>query len=1010
MEFTPAIDALIRQIDDGLPCLFDGLAAAPHTKALCETLCAASDAREALLNLYKIASAAGEALESLVATVAPTALVQLLRWGPELSRYLAWRPARMALLRSANLSQARSKDSLAQELAARLVALAPDDVDSLRDLVVGFRNEHYLRLAAREFAAAPLEEVCAELSDLADVCIEAALAGGLAVAEARYGPPLLETGGRCGIAVIAMGKYGARELNFCSDIDVVYIYESDEGAAGRVSLNEFFARACRETTKVLAEPASEGFAFRVDLRLRPEGARGPMCNSIAGAEHFYEAWGGPYDRLAWLKARTAAGTMSVGNELIGILTPFVYPRTVSYDVVEQIQGLTRRIRTELITRRGPPGFNVKLDPGGIRDVEFFTQVLQLLHGGKQPVLRDPATLRALDQLLFAGLISEEERAELAEAYELLRRIEHRVQLYEGHQTHLLAQDEAIRRRVAQHLGYTLDAFEAELAARREKIAHIYQTLAQPEDHPAWIVEVMQPEQEQERIEEIFAERGFASATEAATLLGRLKDKPWGPLGRVPSPAVRALAEPLLAGITSSPDPDAALLHFSNLSLRFGRYRGLWDVLASAPEILQLLCSVFGSSDLLAGLLLQQPALIDELSGAGTLVAIRDLGAQRALLERRLGDSLDTDPERALAEIERFHGEELLRIGLADVAGKVGDEQVWAQLTHLAEVVIEAVYQLQLRQTAARFGWPQAEDGRPATMCIIGLGKLGAEEMSYGSDLDILFVYSQAGKTASERRSIDNGEFFSKVAQGLIRSMASGSFRGRLYDIDTRLRPSGSQGTLVVSLAGFAAYHQGRAQPWEHQVLLRARAIAGDPELGAEAERWIEHFVGQKASAASHDELLHLRERIEGELAHEDRDHFNFKLGRGGLLDIEFIAQSLQLRHGATAAGLRVRPTRAVLAAARDAGLLGAEQATALLASHRFLRTLEGRLRIVRGSSAERLPRNAAALEVEARRMGYRRRGAQSAGEQLLTAYEAHTNAVREHFDAIMGQTIPSGDS
>jgi glutamate-ammonia-ligase adenylyltransferase len=292
------------------------------------------------------------------------------------------------------------------------------------------------------------------------------------------------------------------------------------------------------------------------------------------------------------------------------------------------------------------------------------------------------------------------------------------------------------------------------------------------------------------------------------------------------------------------------------------------------------------------------------------------------------------------------------------------------------------------------------------MCLLGLGKLGASEMSYGSDLDLIFIYSGEGATSSPTKSITNSEFFTRVAQRLIRTLTSGTFRGKLYSVDTRLRPSGSQGTLVVSLAAFIAYHERSARPWERQVLLRARPIAGDEQLGAQVASWIDAFLfvaKPPLGRQVEQEIVRLRLRLEKEIAAETNDFYNFKLGRGGLLDIEFIAQRLQLEYGAALPELRGKSTRGVLEAAREAELLDGATATTLLDAYAFLRRLEGRMRIVRGVATERLPREARALEVEARRMGYRQHGAVAAGEQLLDAYRVHTGRTRQIFQQLFSR-------
>ena len=998
------ISALDRLIADADSCALEDTGPLAE---LCALLLRGPEMRESLLRLRALVASAGEqaAAAWTVPSSGAAALAQVLSAGPDLGRMLVGDPGRLDLLLDPTLGRPWPREELAAALDRRVAnAKDPDDLQCLALALTCFRNDQVLRLAACEFGGAPLEQVGLELAHVADLCLDRALAGAHRQLTARHGPP------PCGLAAIALGKHGAQELNFCSDIDVIYIYRDDQGSAGDLTPHEYFSKVCQQASRLLSEPNEEGLCFRVDLRLRPEGSQGPVCNAISGAERYYETWGGPWDRLAWLRARPAAGDLAVGQQMVALMRPFVFPRAIRPEIMDQLQELNRRIKARPHGGGGDT-WNVKLDTGGIREVEFFAQSLQLLHAGKRPELQQGATLKALDRLLFCGLINEREQRALAEAYQLWRRVEHRLQLYAGRQTHSLPDAGPMRRWIVAHLGNThAREFDSEVTRRREQVRAIYATLAgDQEEELSPLVALLDPETSAEYARRLLGEAGFAQPGQAAELLNRLADKPWGPLGRAPSPVESRLAPRLLDELANSPDPDAALHHLSQLSLRVGPFRGLWQMLEENPSTLRLLLSLFGSSDFLARLFISHPELMDQLLQSGKarpLLAPDQLGKK---LQRRL-DALDPDDEEGqLNLLRRVRNEQVLRVGLHDIAGSLELEEVWAQLSALAQAILEQVYPRCLASAARRYGLPRRPDGTPAGMTILALGKLGGQELTYASDLDLVFIHSGGGPSDGPRQ-VTADEFFARVAQRVISALTSAMEEGQLYQVDTRLRPSGNQGTLVSSLAAFQAYHEGSAQLWERQVLLKARPVTGDTSLGQELTAWLQGWVHQACPNAEQLklEVRRLRARLEQERGAGRPGFFNLKLGHGGLLDVEFIVQFLQLLHGASRPQVRHTATLQALDALTRAGALPADLAHKLERGYRFLRRLEARLRVVRDRSAEHLPASAAGLEVMARRLAYRGTGAQTAGAQLLADYERHTEQIREIFMEILGG--PAGSS
>jgi len=860
-----------------------------------------------------------------------------------------------------------------------------------------FKVREVLRIALADLSgAAPLREVTRDLSRLAAAAFEESIRYHAARLVGIHGAP---EGGRVGFCVLGMGKLGGEELNFSSDVDVLYLYDRDGRTAGGsgppVTHLAFYARLAEEVTRAIGAVEESGFVFRVDLDLRPEGRSGPIVSSIRGLEAYYEAQGAGWERFALLKARPIAGTLEVGEEALHRLAPFVWRKYLHLGAIEEMRQLKARAQREA-ARRG--GQDLKLGPGGIREVEFFVQALQLLHGGKDAHLRERGTLRALDRLLFAGLLASRDRDELAEAYVLLRRLEHRVQMVAERQTHQLPDDAAERERLARRAGYPdLPALEAELALRRGQVEARFDDLlrvagggAAPVDERA--EKATDPAATEEERAAALLALGFAEPEASAAQLLRLARRRGTPFSPTAVPEVARGAPALLAEIAAAPDPDQALRHLADLFGQLAAPTATAELLVGSPRTARLLASLFGSSDFLSRSLLQNPELIDQLVHRGSAPLVRGLPELRAELGTRLPAA---DLEMQLGELRRFKSEQVLRIGLHDVAGAIEIEDVSAQLSDLADACVAACLEMAAAETIKRDG-PSA-----ASLVVVGLGKLGGRELGYHSDLDLLFLYSGPGQTAGGR---SNHEHFARIAQRLISHLTLPLREGPLYRIDTRLRPSGSAGPLVVSFDALADYHKKLARLWERQALLRARPVAGDEALFERARREVldPSLYRPVDAAETARELYGMRTRMEKEIAEETTSVANAKLGRGGLVDVEFAAQYLQLVHGEAHPGIRTPSTREALKACVREGLLAPAGFEALSRGYRFLRRLEGRLRIVRDRPIDQVPRSGRELSLLARRLGY---AGPRAPLDLLADYEQATAAVREAFLRVLGVAV-----
>jgi len=960
---------------------------------LCEV---SADPDGALAGAVRALSARRARLGRPAAGAALRPLVTLCAASRYLAAHLAARPRLIDLL-----PLLAGRPRTAQEaLAAALRHAKAPDAETLARRLRRHKLVEVLRIALRDLGGhASLPESARELSWLAASVLEAAVRFHYQRLCAQHGPPEGRTApGPSGFCVLGMGKLGGTELNFSSDVDLLYVYDLDGRTQGPQAIDHFafYARLAEEVTRAIG---ATPFVFRVDLDLRPEGRSGPIVNSLRALELYYEAQGAPWERFALLKALPIAGDLAVGEDGLRRLAPFVWRKYLDLGAVEEMRALKARAEREA-GRRGKQ--DLKLGPGGIREVEFFAQALQLLHGGKDKNLRARGTLPALERLLFAGLISSRDRDELAEAYVFLRRLEHRLQMVAERQTHALPDDPAERARLARRAGYpgpreeAARALDHDLQLHRGRVEARFRDLLRvagggaPDADPNAVLAADPQAEPGERLQALSA-LGFLDPEASAAELSRLARRRETPFSPAAPPDLQEAAPLLLQEAAAAPDPDQALRHLADLFGQLSNPRATSELLLGSPRTARLLLSLFGSSDFLSRSLLRHPELIDQLVHRGSAPLVRAPEELHAELRGRLTG----DTEHDLTELRRFRLEELLRIGVHDVAGALDADLLPQQLSDVAEACVAACLDLATAEVQRRDGVPRHPDGSPASLTVIGLGKLGGRELGYHSDLDLLFLYSGPGETDGARRA-SNHEHFARVAQRLISHLTLQLREGSLYRIDTRLRPSGSAGPLVVSFDALATYHAREARLWERQALLRARAVAGDRALFERASREVlEPSLFRKLDAKEASrELLAMRERMEREIADESFARYNSKLGRGGLVDVEFEVQFLQLVHGSSHPSVRTSSTTAALAELRRTGLLAEQAAGPLARGHRFLRRVESRLRIVRDRAISHLPTSGRELVLLARRLGY---SGPRAGEELLADYERETQSVRAAF-------------
>ena len=947
-------------------------------------LCAASaDPDGALAGSVRALSSRKDRYGGAASRKALAPLVRISAASRFLAQIIAARPRLLDLLASSRFP----------ERPAPLRASRCKDGVSFARRLRAHKQVEMLRIALNDLSGASIPDVTRDLSRLAERAFEAAVQFHYRRLCALHGPPAERSaGGPSGFCVLGMGKLGGEELNFSSDADVLYVYDKDGRTQGANPIDHFafYARLAEAVTASVGSPGATpegGFVFRVDLDLRPEGRSGPIVNAIRGLELYYESQGAAWERFALLKARPIAGDLDAGEDALRRLVPFVFRKYFDLKAIDEMRQLKARAEKEAARA---PGIDLKLGRGGIREIEFFVQALQLLHGGRDPNLRVRGTMKALDRLLYAGLISSRDRDELAEAYVVLRRLEHRVQMLAERQTHSMPEDVRENQRLARRTGYQdASAMSADLALHRSRVEARFKDLLRvasgsgPSEDPR-AAAAADPDATPEQRAAALAELGFDQPDASAEELARLAQKRGTPFQQA-----QPLGAALVTELAAAPDPDQALRHLADLYGGFVHPHATSELLAQSPRTTRLLISLFGSSDYLSRQLLRHPELIDQLVLRGAAALVRERADLRDDVANRLRPLSPLDVEAALTELRRFRNEEVLRIALHDVAGALAVEQVSRQLSDLADACVDACFALARAEIEKRYG------KRDAEMVVLALGKLGGRELGYHSDLDLLFLYSSAGEHGA------NHEYFARIAQKLISHLTLPLREGFLYRIDTRLRPSGSAGPLVVSFDALASYHGREARLWERQALLRLRPVAGDEPLFERAfAQVIEPSVYRPIDrAAAAKELLSMRERIEREIADESPGRYNSKLGRGGLVDVEFAVQFLQLAHGADDPQIRSANTPQALGLLLEHGHLAAQDHAPLARGYRFLRRLESRLRIVRDRSVDRLPEGGAELLRLARRMGY---SGPRAGDDLLSDYQRTAAGIRQAFLRVLG--------
>ena len=892
---------------------------------------------------------------------------------------------------------------------ARRIAQAVKDVGDVEfpDVLRRFQRVELLRIAHMDLVRTlPVDRVTLQISSLADALISACESRAMEQVARRRNlvPP------RAGFVVLALGKLGGSELNYSSDVDINFVHDDllpglDTLDGKRLSdpleIERFFTQVAEKIVQLVTSFTDQGQLYRLDARLRPEGSTGRLVWSARASVDYYYSTGRAWERQALIRMRAVAGDMELAARLWRELDAFVFPPNLSVEEIAEIRALKLQME-KLAEDRGPSEDQIKIGRGGIRDVEYIVQLLQLVKASKVPNLKKANVFQALELLEAEGLLEAEETDALRRGYRFLRQVEHRIQMAHLRQSHRLPDDPGELLRIARSLGFpTIEAFRGRLKRHSAQIRRVFRLLFE---------EPTMPRSETEELPALLdlpVEVGLEAGARQLSALGftdpqeafhRLHALSKGSGSRTFS-GTRAkevfgsIVIRLLREVSRQPEPDRTLRNFEECVRTLGARSVFYQLLAESDRILQLFIEISARSTLMVERLRAHPDLFDELVDAiatGYTFSRETLIAEADRLFRE-----SPDLERDLFKLKHLH---LLLIAIQDLEHVDNLSMTLLHVAELSEALLHAILRATLRECEAKLGpWV----AHPPRFLVLGLGKLGGQEMNYKSDVDLVILYDGSGKTSQQISTPEYFERFSQIA--LQRAGVSDTF-GPLLKIDLRLRPLGGHNSLAISLGAWKQYFQGgQACTWERQAFLRARPVAGDTSLAEEAIRFIRESLvvggsaGPRSSAIALSDIREMRGKLEAHTKPGD-----LKRGKGGIVDVEFIVQALQLCHGKERPEILTPNTAAGLQKLTTAGLLDPTAGSALLTSYQFLRWIENRLSLVGEAGQSLSTLSAEELDSIVQRIGYKSSGEESAGSIFQGELSYYRKVNRRELERVVG--------
>jgi glutamate-ammonia-ligase adenylyltransferase len=786
------------------------------------------------------------------------------------------------------------------------------DVSSVKQVLLQTKLYETIRIAWRDLAGkAPLEETLCDLSCLADAIVDAAMESIYDEVCKSYGQPVDHDGNFQRLVVLGMGKLGAGELNFSSDIDLIFVYPKEGYTNGEniISNEEFFTKVCRRFLKFFSARSHEINLYRVDTRLRPYGDGGPIIMSNSAFEEYYQAQGREWERYAMIKARPIAGDIEAGFKLLKMLNSFIYRRYFDYGSFDSFRDMKHRITQQVKNKKLKD--NIKLGAGGIREIEFFGQLFQLIRGGVEPELQERKILKVLELLQTHNCINEKTKTQLKQAYLFLRLVENRLQAYADLQTHDIPQRPDQRNILALSMGYdTWDEFNKILNDHMQRVHYHFSQLLISEDQE-------KPDQDTQDLRELWVNindpqftadsktiGGFKEPERVLAILRALEEHP--NTKRLTTNGRKKLARlipVLVKKIGEQNEPDAILSQLIDLIITIERRTCYLSLLIESKGALETLITLARKSPWIISFLSQHPALLDELMHPSTLYSPPGIKSLEREMATRMAGIPKGDIEYLLEELCIFRHINMLRVSAADVSGNYPLMKVSDHLTYIAQTVLCQVLQISWDIVTQKYGIPEGISGQDLDHCgfaIVAYGKVGGLEMGYKSDIDLVFLYDAVSGVTKGDKSIDTIRFYSNLGQRVINALTMHTPAGTLYGADMRLRPGGASGMIVSHIESFEDYLKDQAWTWEHQSLIRARFVAGDRALGSRFnEIRNKVLIEQRDEEKLKKEVGDMRERMRDERLKYNKDHFDLKQSRGGIVDIEFLVQYLILKNAYT---------------------------------------------------------------------------------------------------------------
>ena len=813
------------------------------------------------------------------------------------------------LIDSGDLQRPYDLQDYDQKLAKPLSGNIADE-STLHRCLRNYRRREMIRIAFRDLCGwSNLAETVTDLSNMADTCLDrttAILTGWLSD---QYGVPTAEDGSRQQLVILGLGKLGARELNFSSDIDLIFTYPQagrTSGSAKTISNDDFFTRLGRQLIKALSKPTVDGFVFRTDLRLRPYGENGPLVMHFDALENYYQEQGREWERYALIRARAVAGDKQAGRHLLKQLNPFIYRRYLDYGAFDSLREMKQMISLE-VQRKGME-HNVKLGRGGIREIEFFGHIFQLIRGGVTPDLQERSIQKVLRILVRENHIPPEVGDELAAAYVFLRDTEHRLQEFADQQTHDLPADPAEQFRLAAAMNFgNSEKFMLKLERHRDSVHRHFQMLLEVKDPETdsqktdkQLLGIWQGLVSDEQAETVLQGIGFRRPLEVLRLLKYI-GAALGPdqIGSKGRQRLEKLMPQVLKTVGRAKNPEPVLGRIVDLLKSIGGRISYFALLVENPDALTHLVQLTDASPWIATFLALHPVLLDELLDPRTLYIPPEAEKIKIDLNQRISQVPSDDLEYQIEQMCIFKDINVLRVAAADVSGSLPLMRVSDHLSDIAETVLAEVVNTAYDHLLDKHGAPICQlNGKDCErgFAVIAYGKLGGLELGYASDLDLVFLHSGCKeKTQDDQRGIDSTQFYNRLGQRVIHILTAHTRAGKLYEIDMRLRPSGGAGVLVSHVEGFRDYQQNSAWIWEHQALIKARPILGDPLLTDHFECTRKEILARARKRAELQEhVVGMRDRMRRELLKPESGIFDLKQDTGGMVDIEFLVQYLVL--------------------------------------------------------------------------------------------------------------------